>query len=450
MSISTTTSSSVLSHVSIDEAEVAKNSGRFSADNPPPKRYWEATPCEGPGCTNIVPAGFYPSQRMRSFCSGECRNRDAAHRYVIGTCLCGCGGDVLGQKNQVGKKLFVSDEHRKKYELDRIMGPTGPFRALIEEYMATQAPNYYALGTLHAVRYDLAKFFRYAVQVLNLKVLDDVRSSAITKFIAVERERGLTSRNFVGHLSTFFGWLIAEERYDRANPVVPRIHNQRCAPAEARPYNDRDLETIWNRVEASGKPELMLAFAIGEECGLRVGEVANIRLSDVDERAQTIFVRLPTKNMRTRTVPYHGKVKKYLNLWLAKRDPQCADDHLLYNNAFHCFNGNQLDARFKQLLSKEPDPAGSFHFHRLRHTWATRLMNNGMELAVLKELGGWEKWNSMQRYIKVLENTVRHQYEAAYTKLQEQLESGGDEAMSLMDFVLMEDGNDVTNSEPAT
>ena len=56
----------------------------------------------------------------------------------------------------------------------------------------------------------------------------------------------------------------------------------------------------------------------------------------------------------------------------------------------------------------------------------------------------------MQRYIKVLENTVRHQYEAAYTKLQEQLESGGDEAMSLMDFVLMEDGNDVTNSEPAT
>jgi site-specific recombinase XerD len=431
-------------------ADTIKNTGRFSVDNPPAKRYYEAAPCEGPGCTNTVPPGFYPAQRIRSFCSKTCRNSDAACRYVIGTCLCGCGGQVLGHKKEAGKKLFCCDDHMRAYELERILSPTGPFRPLIEEYMATQAPNYYAPGTLHTVRSSLAKFFRHAVQVEEIKLLDDIRSSAITRLIAVERERGLTSRNFVGYLSTFFGWLIAEERYDRANPVVSRIHSQKGAPAEARPYNNRDLEAIWKCVESSGKLELMLAFTIGEECGLRVGEVANIRLSDVDELAQTIFVRLPTKNSRTRTVPFHGKVKKYLTLWLAKRDPRCVHDHLLHNTVSNRFTQNQLDAWFNNLLREEPDPAGSFNFHRLRHSWATNLMNNGMELAVLKELGGWMNWNSMQRYIKVLEGTVRRQYEAAYAKLQEQQESGDDETLSLIDFALMDEPDAATSADSAT
>jgi integrase len=119
------------------------------------------------------------------------------------------------------------------------------------------------------------------------------------------------------HLSTFFATMIAEERYDRANPVVSRIHSQRGAPAEARPYKDNDLAAIWECVVDSDRSELMLAFSIGEECGLRIGEVCNIRLSDIDQQAQTIYVRLPTKNKKPRTVPYHEKVKKYLAQWLA-------------------------------------------------------------------------------------------------------------------------------------
>jgi integrase len=247
----------------------------------------------------------------------------------------------------------------------------------------------------------------------------------------------ITGRNFVGHLSTFFATMIAEERYDRANPVVSRIHSQRGAPAEARPYKDNDLAAIWECVVDSDRSELMLAFSIGEECGLRIGEVCNICLSDIDQQAQTIYVRLPTKNKKPRTVPYHEKVKKYLAQWLAQRDPRCVDDHLLHNKAFRRYDTIKLDAWFKKNLKNKPDPAQSFLFHRLRHTWATRLMNNGMELAVLKVLGGWESWSSMQRYIKVLDSTVRGQYETAYARLQEKHESGEDEAISLIDFARM-------------
>ena len=425
-----------------------RTSGRFSAEHRPRKRYVDATPCEGPGCHNMIPAGYYPAHKVRFFCSGRCRNREAACRYLVGTCK-HCGGPVMGHKNQVGKKQFCTDEHMRAYDAEQILGPTGSFRSLIEQYMITMAPIYYRSGTLSTVRVSLAKFFRFAAQVEKITNLEQVRPAVITRFIAHEHERGLTGRNFVGHLSTFFRWAIVEDRYALASPVVSRIHSQRGAPAEARPYSDKDLQTNWECVERAGKLELMLAFAIAEECGLRVGEVANIRLADIDQTAQTVFVRLPTKNMRTRTVPYHGKVQKYLELWLEQRDSRCEHDHLLHNTASKKFTGIQLDAWFKKFLSNKPEPAETFKFHRLRHTWATRLMNNGMELAVLRELGGWEKWNSMQRYIKVLEGTVRAQYESAYRRLQEKTETEEDETISLVDFALMGSSDATTHIESA-
>ena len=319
-----------------------------------------------------------------------------------------------------------------------ILGPTGPFRPVLKEYMAVQAPNYYSASTLSTVRSSLAKVLRYAAQVEKFQSVEEIRPAMVTRFIAVERDRGLTSRSFVGHLSTFFAWLIAEERYHLANPVVARIHSQRGAPTEARPYEDGAIQALWAYVEHGDDMQLKLAFSIGLECGLRVGEVANIRLSDIAQIKQTIFVRLPTKNKRTRTVSFHGQVARYLKLWLQERDPACPTDHLLHNTVAHPFNQNQLDAWFKNLLGHEFEPAASFHFHRLRHTWATRLMNNGLELAVLKELGGWAKWNSMQKYIKVLPQTIRRQYEAAYAQLQEKQESGEDESISLVDFAIMD------------
>ncbi len=423
---------------------VIPHTGHFVAGCPPLKRHFDAAPCEGPDCKNIVPAGIYPARRTRSFCSDTCRNRETATKFVIGTCK-HCGGDVLGMMNEVGKKLFCCDEHWRAHVTEHVMAPTGVFRPLIEEYMATAAANYYATGTLSNVHVSISAFFRFVVQVEKISKLDDIGPKVITRFIAAERERGITSRVFVGHLATFFGWLIAEERYHRPHPVISSIHSQRSAPTAPRPYHDQELGTIWERVEKSGNIELMLAFAFGEECGLRVGEVANIRLSDIDAAAQTVFVRLPTKNKRTRTVPFHDKVKKYLELWLAKRNRDCASDHLLHNSALHHFTSGLLDSWFKNLLSGEPEPAGSFCFHRLRHTWATRLVNNGMELAVLKELGGWVSWSSMQKYIKVLDKTVRQQYEASYARLQEKAESGEDDAISLLDFALMGGGKQATD-----
>jgi len=326
-------------------------------------------------------------------------------------------------------------------------GADNPFRPIVEEYF--QNNTYYAKNTIPGAQSSLAHLFRYAYEEEGLTRLEQIRSGVVSRFIVHERKRGLTSGNFIGHISTFFSRLREEERLDMANPVLPRFHSQRGAPTKARPYKDADLEFIWSLVEASDEVALKLAFSIGQECGLRVGEVANIRLEDIDREKQEIFVRLPTKNMRTRTVPFHDKVAKYLYEWLPLRNPGCKHDHLLHSVQFAAYNTGTLSERFRKLVEDKPEPASSFKFHRLRHTWATRLMNNGMELAVLKELGGWESWNSMQKYIEVLNSTVKRQYEEAYRKMQERQSDDREEELSLLDFAAAADREPASIEESA-
>lgn len=63
-----------------------------------------------------------------------------------------------------------------------------------------------------------------------------------------------------------------------------------------------------------------------------------------------------------------------------------------------------LRDRFHDVLGTESEPAASFEFHRLRHTWATRMINNHMSLPVLQKLGGWKSLKSLQIYAKVYQS----------------------------------------------
>jgi integrase len=317
---------------------------------------------------------------------------------------------------------------------------------MIEEYL--KLTNNYGERTLPAVKATLIQFFGFVCSE-GIDRLEDIDRGVVTRFMAWERERGLTRGNYITRVKALFDWLDFEGRTTMRNPVMPRHHYEKNSPDQPRPYSDEDLASIWNLVEEGESVMLKLAFVIGKECGLRIGEVCNIRVSDVNREKQTIHVRLPTKNMRTRDVRYHDDVAKYLDLWLSAPRPLCGEDHLLCGEFGAVLNTNTLIAKFKKLLGEESSPADTFKFHRLRHTWATRLMNNGMELAVLKELGGWVSWNSMQRYIRVLPETVQRQYQEAYAKIQLKQESDPEETMSLLDFALMDDDRQVTYAESA-
>ncbi|WP_353073081.1 tyrosine-type recombinase/integrase [Tunturiibacter gelidoferens] len=440
------------STVQLDEAPVTETTATSKkrvgyAPGRGPKKSRPDGICERPECGKTVPGGLVSVNQKRYFCSPYCQHSFHNNRHNIGACEC-CERPIMSQSFAKGKQKYCSNACRLGHRSESLIATTGFFRPIIEEYLELGLG--YEKSTLVNVRTSLLHFFTFVAQKEKLTRLEEVRPSVVSRFLATERERGMKSRASISHLATFFRWLLLEERVDMANPVIPRLHNLHTSKAEPRPYAEWEIDALWQHLTDSENSMLMLAFSIGLECGLRVGEVANIRLADIDREKQTIFVRLPTKNKQTRTVPYHDGVAKHLSQWLKVRDTECKHDHLLHSKLLKSLNSGSLCVLFRGLLNSKPSPGNGFSFHRLRHSWATRLMNNGLELAVLKELGGWASWSSMQRYIKVLDVTIQNQYRASYAKLQQRIAVKTAPPISLLEFAAMNSPEAINQSKSAT
>jgi hypothetical protein len=71
-----------------------------------------------------------------------------------------------------------------------ILGATGSFRSVIQEYLATTAPKTYKKRDLTTVRNSIGQFFKFVVNDLHIDELDFIRTSTITLYIQYQKQRG--------------------------------------------------------------------------------------------------------------------------------------------------------------------------------------------------------------------------------------------------------------------
>jgi hypothetical protein len=147
-------------------------------------------------------------------------NRYNSSRHVIGECL-ECGGPVLGGNVNKGKGRFCSWDHRRVYMRKLRLALSGPFGSGIEEYL--KLTNSYGLRTLPSIQATLFQFAAF-INSEGIQKLEDVTPQIITKFMAYERERGLTRGNYISRVKSYYDWLFMEGRIKTPNPVIPRHH----------------------------------------------------------------------------------------------------------------------------------------------------------------------------------------------------------------------------------
>lgn len=403
----------------------------------------EARACEGPECNEIVPAGWVYGHQTRWFHSDCCRrraknlHRQTYRQIVIGTCEY-CRGPITATSEQRRKNpRYCSTEHFRAAQFRQIIEATGPLGETLLEYTRLK-PNY-ADSTAMSVKANLARAARFFHSVLGIERWEDVRPDSIGEFISAEKKRGVKSTNPIGQLSTYFRWLIGVKRIPIANPVIRGIHRQKSRQNEPRPLEAQDIALGWRILVDNGDVALMLAFAIGEECGLRGGETCNIRELDFDTVHRTILVRLPTKNGVERTVPYHDKVAHYLALWKKHRNSECGHDHLLHGPRNAPLTIQALDKRLSRIFAGVPMTRGEFVYHRLRHTWASNLYDSGMDLAVLQKLGGWLCLATLQIYVQVKKEKIERQYQQAYERMKLRQQAPAEEIITMEQFLGMKD-----------
>lgn len=147
------------------------------------------------------------------------------------------------------------------------------------------------------------------------------------------------------------------------------------------------------RLMAASSPWLREIMVFALNTGMRQGEILNLQWQDVDFARGTLIV-MKSKNGTRRTIPLNTKV---FDLLAAKQSTSETSRGLVFKTPL----GNELQVRYLvREFCEARNRAGipDFRFHDMRHTFATRLVQRGVDLYKVQRLLGHKTSTMTQRY----------------------------------------------------
>ena len=155
---------------------------------------------------------------------------------------------------------------------------------------------------------------------------------------------------------------------------------------------------------ATVKLRTMLSLAYG--CGLRAGEVVRLKVGDLDS-AQNIIRIVQAKGRKDRNVMLPADILGLLRQWWKER-PRHQDRDVAPPERW-LFSGRNLGRplttrQFARLFQKTVKKAGitkPVSLHSLRHSFATHLLERGVDIRVIQALLGHDKLETTARYTRV-------------------------------------------------
>ncbi len=213
----------------------------------------------------------------------------------------------------------------------------------------------------------------------------------------LSRPRGGNTRNTVHYYAVFVRRFLRWAGVDGELPVPPKDNGV--------------LETVLTPEEVKALLEAardvtdLLIVALLAETGMRVGELLNVRIGDIDLYRGTIRVR--GKYGKERIVLFGPTSRAVLEVYLDSRRGRRSDPliSLSYQAVYK---------RLKSLAERAGVDPSRVRPHVLRHTFATEALRRGMSLAALQRLLGHSDIKVTERYLHLVTEDVAREYQAAF------------------------------------
>jgi len=242
----------------------------------------------------------------------------------------------------------------------------------------------YSQKTVKSYSTCLSDYFHYAK---NIKKDPDV--SLIKKYLLEKQELGQSSQTinlYLNAIKYFYREIFKSNvsidiKFSKTSKKLPVVLSR------------EEIEKIINSVR-NEKHRLIIALGYG--AGLRVSEVINLKVRDIDLQELTIHIK-NTKGKKDRITVFPEKLKSDLSEMIAL---QHGNEYL-----FESERGGKLTERTAQkVFTKALKKAGikkEATFYSLRHSFATHLLENGVDIRYIQELLGHSNIRTTQIYTKV-------------------------------------------------
>ena len=270
----------------------------------------------------------------------------------------------------------------------------------------------YSKDTINNYGKDLKLFLKF-LNLEKIKKFKHVDYKVLRQYLSFLYEFNYEKRTIARNISTlrsFFKYELMEGNINN-NPMT-LIENPKLDKKLPKVLNNIEVEDILSIPDIStplGQRDSIILEAI-YSTGIRVSELVNIKLNDIDFNSKKIMIT--GKGSKERVVLYGHILEEKLNLYLndgRKKLLKDSNDYLILNN-----RGQNITSRgVEQIIDKILKKGGvdyKISPHTLRHTFATHMLNNGADLKTVQELLGHENLATTQIYTHVSNERLKSVY----------------------------------------
>ena len=209
-------------------------------------------------------------------------------------------------------------------------------------------------------------------------------------------------------LRTFYKYLVMNKNVDN-NPFL-LISSPKKEKILPKYINYNNIEEIFNVPDLKtkhGQRERVI-LEILYSCGIRVSELVNIKLKDIDFKERTILIF--GKGSKERIVRFGDYADDILNIYIndarVKLLSGIESEYLIVGDKKESLTTRRIEQIIDEIIKKTSIKL-NITPHVFRHTFATHLLDNGCELLAVQELLGHESLSSTEVYTHVSNEHLR-------------------------------------------
>ena len=238
-----------------------------------------------------------------------------------------------------------------------------------------------------------------------IEEVDRNKVAEYTDHLLYKRLKPKTINCHLACIRVFYDYLHHEEEIKISNPIK-RGSALRMPKPLPKHLRDEEVIVLFDGIK---KPRDRAIFRIMLRCGLRVDEVANLYISDLDLKRNRIFVR-NGKGRKERVVYVSQDAYEAIINYLRVRSLSKAKKLFLVEKGPYL--GTPISVRGIQKRIKYYSRISGLDVscHQLRHTMATQMLNADAEVETIQDLLGHNGINTTERYCSVSNLKVMRDY----------------------------------------
>lgn len=290
-------------------------------------------------------------------------------------------------------------------------------KQLMDEFInyLTHERNYSEL-TIQAYSEDITHFFDFLKETGHADFLDVELLDAriyLSQLTDEKYSRTSISRK-ISSLRAFYQYLLNHE-FIQENPFS-YLHLKKSGLRLPNFFYDEELELLFDAAFGTEplnyRDRVILEILYGT--GIRVSECQGLKLQDIDFDLGVMLVL--GKGNRERYVPFGEYARIAMEEYIENcRTPLMAKyqkehDYLLISQYGDHISVSGIQYALNQLV-KKTSLTSNIHPHKLRHSFATHLLNNGADMRTVQELLGHKSLSSTQIYTHVTKDHLLKDYQ---------------------------------------